>query len=305
MIKPTDPPSAIRPRLEASPYYREQKQRLSKAQQAPAKLSLLKFSLTTLQHWVKQYKSRGLGRKTHPTHSAPPSSLAFQGMITPDNLKTVHRQLRVLKSGSTPQLGNLRFERLPDKLQSTPDFVDFIGSCRRDISLLATTPSGEKLIHSINRQTSGEVVLQPCVENTPVAESCAAVSPKKKRSNGAFDAKIHHQTRLTQWTTDPSGPNCFEGVGINSGIALGHELIHAAHYVNGEVSKKERCLAEESLVALKEEARVIGSLEAKERHLIPTENQLRKDFNQLYRFSKTGIQPRAHYDGLLLTDIKG
>lgn len=219
-----------------------------------------------------------------------------KGGITPLMLTTQRAQLKKVTEVGTPFANNLSIIR--DGTHTThntaSEFMDFVVNTRRDLTQLAQTNSGRDLFKAIESKPLHKVRIQDAGPNPGIRESSRKDNPdhavRMPVTMGGMDfdwpntgtgSVVSHHTDITQrWgekmpELGGKSPKEFEGVGMSSSLALGHELIHSARSATGWQAPLN------PLSNVKpEEKETVGTIDgARTIMTIPTENEMRREMN--------------------------
>ncbi|MDW6005430.1 M91 family zinc metallopeptidase [Vibrio mangrovi] len=257
--------------------------------------------------------------------------------ITAEMLETQKSDLKITSVATVPHAQNLAILRTlpkqsqngevaptPSKKEDYPQngaqMADFIADTRQHLTRLATTNSGQELLHALDKNMFGmpiphKVAIQdPCLQ-----QGIKATSTTFDALNASFQPQaanqimpgygsislIDYQTDIMQRAGDGKHTGgtplkVKEEVPFPPEVALGHELIHAVHNSQGLRESRNRI---DGLSG--EEANTVG-LPTGERIFahIPTENNLRADLDRQYyqdpeqNGGQLGpIPPRPKYSG--------
>ncbi|GLX78122.1 hypothetical protein tinsulaeT_14620 [Thalassotalea insulae] len=230
-----------------------------------------------------------------------------KGGITPEMLVQQHGKLRKVNEVNTPWADNLKIKRDGRFTTHTSGaaFTDFVRQTRDDLTTLASTSSGQDIFNKIKTAPKHSVAIQDAGTSPGLRESSRTLDltnsvydplhipgfskPLMYHGKGSSAEVAHH----TDFQKRTSG---IDGVTTPNAVGLGHELIHAAHAVQG------RRMAEDQTQSVRpEERETVGKTDGSRGYGgHPTENSIRKDLNeQVYNDSgKVGkIAMRKKYGG--------
>ncbi len=240
--------------------------------------------------------------------------------VTPTKLKKQLIALRTLESVVVPHSKRIHITRQSPKYQfkSGADFADFIQHVRQDLTDLKRLPSGQRLLESLDQAQGRRVsigtannckgqLLESAIIHNP--QAAAGIRPDDPNEPIGSDSDIYHHTERTHWGDHKINVRDTDNVGMNSMLALGHELIHsahAAHSVSGRTPPHQKNRSIRAHPVNPEERATVGSASGKySLKEIPTENSLRKDYNQQLKDEGArqlkDILPRLKYGGAFVS----
>ena len=253
----------------------------------------------------------------HNPHNVNSSMLSAQKLM-----------LKCVMTVQTPFADNIHIARplcFSTELPGVAEFSDFAMETRQQLAQLAQTPSGRQLFEAISRNIAAEpmphlvtiidsgsgpesmeehaVVLD--ADNARPMEDDSLGESMSWPGTGSSFVVTHHTDFSQRWGDSRCGMHelnlsCKQlehGIGETAALALGHELIHAAHGMNGQYAEGNLANG-----VPQEEANTVGRTNG-ERPFphIPTENNIRQDMSeQVYAGGGVvnRLSPRFSYSGL-------
>lgn len=217
------------------------------------------------------------------------------GGITGEMLRQQAGKLKKVTEVSVPHAENLRIARTDEHHKSGAEFADFMERTRRDLTTIASTTAGRDIFKAIDSTKAHKVTIQDAGNTEQLKEAYRSKSGALYSAEGPLidvpgpgaSTTVSHHTQRTNWGVTP---------GASGAIALGHELIHAAHNTLG-IRPRDVSGAD----IQPEERRTVGHADGRRGDYgVPTENTLRKDLSeQLYKGGGTvkSIPARTTYGG--------
>ncbi len=273
-----------------------------------------------------------------PAQSAPSSMVALKSVgdpsrppvaPTPQQLQQQRDELLPMQTVRSPFSPNIAIIRDDKHTTHTSgaEFADFATQTRQHLTQLAETRAGQALFNAFDVKADGSKIKNPVFirdagrqtglrqgESASRVLATARVEEEAGHRTylpaaGAMSFVSHHTDLSLRWGDSQqfhpelnlSMKRLEFNLGMSNALALGHELIHAAHSLNGLKVRGEN----ENGIPF-EEINTVGPTSGQRvfEH-IPTENELRKDMDmEVFKDANAicEIEPRQSYGGRQLPD---